>query len=494
MKPRRGKSDRLVVPTKPANKGPKRATGPAERVEGRSLAKGKTLRQNTHRTQCRARVHNALERIRVAARRDRRQQFTSLMHHICDEAMLEESYWRLKRNAAPGADGVSWRTYGEQLAKNLRDLSARLRRGAYRASPVRRVYIDKADGRQRPLGVTAVEDKIVQGAATLVLNAIYEVDFLGFSYGFRPGRSQHDALDAVSVGILKRKVNWVLDCDIRGFFDAIDHGWMIRFIEHRIGDRRVIRLIKKWLKAGVLEGGIWVCSETGTPQGSGISPLLANIYLHYAHDLWVAHWRRSESTGQVIVVRYADDVVLGFQRRREASRFLEELRCRLGRFGLELHSEKTRLIEFGRFAPEKRRGRGEGKPETFNFLGFVHCCSTTRQGRFMLKRRTMRRRMQAKLKELKRLIMERRHAPVPAVGRWLRSVLLGHYRYYGVPYNSRALACFYDQVVRHWRRALSRRSQKGSVSWERMRRLKNKWLPSPRICHPFPDQRLCVTT
>jgi group II intron reverse transcriptase/maturase len=416
------------------------------------------------------------------------------MHHVYDEATLAEAYNRLKRDAAAGVDGVSWSAYGENLAENLRDLSGRLRRGAYRARPVRRVFIDKEDGGQRPLGVTCIEDKIVQGAVTLVLNAIYETDFLGFSYGFRPGRSQHNALDAVTVGIQKKKVNWVLDADVRGYFDAIDHAWLVKFVEHRIGDRRVIRLIQKWLKAGVLEDGIWACGDTGTPQGGGISPLLANIYLHYALDLWADHWRRRSGIGDVIVVRYADDVVFGLQHRGVAVRFLADLRERLARFGLQLHPEKTRLIEFGRFAAQNRRDRGEGKPETFNFLGLVHYCGRTRQGWFTIKRRTMRRRLQAKLKEVKCLLMQRRHEPVPEVGSWLRSVMLGHYRYYGVPHNIRALRCFYDQIVRHWRHALSRRSQKGAVTWERMHRLKERWLPRPRIYHPFPNQRLCVAT
>src|SRR5216683_6714133 len=352
----RRKSDRPVVATKPVNKAGVTATAAnspvAERVERRGLAKGKPPRQNTNRALDREVVQSALGRIRQAAAKDRKVKFTSLMHHIYNLSTLREAYYGLKRDAAPGVDGETWRQYGEQLESNLTDLSGRLRRGAYRAKPVRRVFITKEDGRQRPLGVTALEDKVVQRATVEVLNGIYETDFLGFSYGFRPGRSQHHALDALYTGLLTRKVNWVLDGDIRGFFDAIDRGWLQQFIEHRIADQRVVRLIQKWLNAGVLEDGTRTWSETGTPQGGSISPLLANVYLHYAFDLWAQRWRKTHVHGDMIAVRYADDFIVGFQHRAEAERFLADLRERFTRFGLELHPEKTRLLEFGPFAAE----------------------------------------------------------------------------------------------------------------------------------------------
>jgi group II intron reverse transcriptase/maturase len=439
-------------------------------------------------------VHRALERIRQAAREDRKLRFTALLHHIYDLSMLREAYFCLKREASPGVDGVTWRQYGEALEDNLRDLSARLQRGAYRAKPVRRAYIAKADGRQRPLGVTALEDKIVQRATVEVLNAIYETDFLGFSYGFRPGRGQHDALDALYVGLLTKKVNWVLDADIRGFFDAIDHGWLVKFLEHRIADRRVVRLIQKWLNAGVLEDGTRTRSEQGTPQGGSASPLLANVYLHYVFDLWVQRWRRTQASGEVIVVRYADDFVVGFQHESDAERLLVELAERFRQFALELHPDKTRRIEFGRSAAWKRAQRGQGKPETFDFLGFTHICGKTRSGRFTVLRQTMRKRMQAKLKQVKTELRRRLHDPVPEVGRWLRSVVGGHVRYYGVPMNSPAIILFRFQVGEHWYRTLRRRSQKTRLNWERMRRLIDRWLPPARICHPYPLRRLGVIT
>jgi group II intron reverse transcriptase/maturase len=486
-----GKSDRLVVPAKRPNKAERSA---AEAVEGRGLAEGNLREQSAPRAQDRQGAPSALERVRQAARRDRKLRFTTLLHHVYDVAALREAYKRLKRDAAPGVDGRTWRQYGEALEENLRDLSARLKRGAYRAKPVKRAYIPKADGRQRPLGVTALEDKIVQRATVAVLNAIYETDFLGFSYGFRPGRSQHSALDALYVGLLTRKVNWVLDADIRGFFDAIDHGWLVKFIEHRIADRRVVRLIQKWLNAGVLEDGVRTRSEEGTPQGGSISPLLANLYLHYVFDLWVQRWRRTQARGDMIVVRFADDIVLGFQSESEARRFQAELAERFAKFGLELHPEKTRLIEFGPFAAEDRARAGRGKPETFDFLGFTHICGKKRSGRFTVLRQTMRKRLQAKLSEVKTELRRRMHRPVPEVGRWLRSVVDGHIRYYGVPMNGPALRLFRFQVGRLWHRALARRSHKGRVRWERMRRLIDRWLPPARICHPYPLRRLGVIT
>jgi RNA-directed DNA polymerase len=486
-----GKSDGPVVPMKSPNNAGQPA---AEEVEGRGLAKGNPRQQNAPRTQCRQDAPSALERVRLAAARDRRIRFTALLHHIYDLQALRAAYLSLKRGAAAGVDGETWRHYGEQLEENLCELADRLKRRAYRAKPVRRVYIAKTDGRQRPLGVTALEDKIVQRATVEVLDAIYETDFLGFSYGFRPERGQHDALDALYVGLLRRKVNWVLDLDIRGFFDSIDHGWLVKFIEHRIADRRVVRLIQKWLNAGVLEDGKRMRMEEGTPQGSSISPLLANVYLHYAFDLWVQVWRQRQACGDMIVVRYADDIVLGFQHRSDAERFRKELIERLRKFRLELHPDKTRLLEFGPYAAENRKRRGEGKPETFDFLGFTHICGKTRSGRFTVLRQTIRARLQVKLNAVKAELTRRLHAPIPEVGKWLSAVVEGHIRYYGVPTNYAALKLFRSQAERLWYRALSRRSQTGRVPWDRMRRLFDRWLPTPRICHPYPLRRLGVIT
>ena len=487
-----GKSDRPTVPMKSPNKaGPSAAEG----MEGKGLAEGNLRQQNAPRTPSREGAHSALERVRQAARRDRKMRFTALLHHVYNVEMLRVAFFSLKREAAPGVDGQTWRHYGEALEENLQDLSDRLKRGAYRAKPVRRVFIPKADGRQRPLGVTTLEDKIVQRATVEVLNAIYETDFLGFSYGFRPGRSQHKALDALYTGLLTRKVNWVLDIDIRGFFDAIEHEWLVKFVEHRIADRRVVRLIQKWLNAGVLEEGKRMRVEEGTPQGGSASPLLANIYLHYAFDLWVHAWRQKQAHGDVIVVRFADDIVIGFQSKSDAERFWAELIERLRKFGLELHPEKTRLLEFGPFAAENRRRRGQGKPETFNFLGFTHICGKKRSnGRFTVVRQTIRKRLQAKLGEVKAELRRRMHEPIPKVGTWLRSVVGGHMRYYGVPMNSPALHVFRFQVGWLWHRALSRRSQKGRVLWDRMRRLIDRYLPPAHICHPYPLRRLGVIT
>jgi group II intron reverse transcriptase/maturase len=487
-----GKSDRPAVPVKSPNKVGQPA---AEGMEGRGLAKGNPQQQNALRAPNREGAPSALERVRQAAERDRKLRFTTLLHHVYDVERLRVAYLAIKRDAAAGVDGETWRHYGEKLEGNLLDLSERLKRGAYRAKPVRRVLIPKADGRQRPLGVTTLEDKIVQRATVEVLNAVYETDFLGFSYGFRPGRSQHNALDALYAGLLTKKVNWVLDLDIRGFFDAIDHGWLVKFVEHRIADQRVVRLIQKWLNAGVLEDGKRTRSETGTPQGGSASPLLANVYLHYAFDLWAHNWRRKQARGDVIIVRFADDVVMGFQHRADAERFRAELEERFRKFNLELHPDKTRLLEFGPFAADNRRRRGEGKPETFDFLGFTHICVRKRSNRmFTVLRQTIRKRLQAKLGEVKAELRRRMHDPVPEVGKWLRSVVGGHVRYYGVPMNSPALHVFRFQVGRLWHRALCRRSQNGRVLWERMRRLIDRWLPPANVCHPYPLRRLGVIT
>ncbi len=488
-----GKSDRLVVPKKSSNK-TEHVMAVAERVEGSSLAKGKPEQSNACRTQCRESAHSRLDRVRQVARRSKAMKFTALMHHVYQPERLRGAYFSLKRDAVPGVDGQTWREYGGDLDISLQGLAERLKQGAYRAKPVRRAYIPKADGRQRPLGVPVLEDKIVQRATVEVLNAIYETDFLGFSYGFRPKRSQHNALDALSAGITTRKVSWVLDADIRGYFDTIDHEWMLKFIEHRIADRRITRLIRKWLKAGVLEHGEWTRVEEGTPQGGSASHLLANIYLHYVFDLWAQQWRRTQAQGDMIIVRFADDFIVGFQYKADAEEFLKQLRERFAKFSLELHPEKTRLLEFGRCAIEFRQRRGKGKPETFDFLGFTHICGKTRKGTYTVFRHTSRKRLQAKLKEVKIKLRERLHDPVPETGKWLRSVVSGHVRYYGVPTNSRAIIAFRWQVARLWHRTLSKRSQKGSVPLERMKRYVDQWLPVARICHPWPLVRLGVIT
>jgi group II intron reverse transcriptase/maturase len=484
----RGKSDRPVVPGNPPNNAPERA---AEAVEGRGLAEGNSPERKALRTQSREGAPSALERVRQAARRDGKQRFTALLHHVYDIDRLRTAYYGLKRNAAAGVDGETWRAYGDHLEANLQDLAERLKRGAYRAKPVRRAFIPKADGRQRPLGVPALEDKLVQRAVVEVLNAIYEEDFLGFSYGFRPGRSPHQALDALCAGILTRKVNWVLDADIRSFFDTLSHEWLVRFVEHRIADRRVVRLIQKWLRAGVLEDGRQIVSEIGTVQGGSISPLLANLYLHHVFDLWVQRWRKRQARGDVVVVRFADDFVVGFQHRQEADRFLAELRERFAKFGLELHPDKTRLIPFGRFA-----GKGGTKPPTFNFLGFTHSCGKTRKGGFTVLRQTMRQRLQAKLREVKTELKRRMHRPIPEQGAYLRSVVSGHVHYYGVPMNGGAIGVFRKTIGWLWHRALKRRSQNARrrLRWDRMKRIIARWLPSARICHPYPLHRLAVIT
>jgi len=486
-----GQSDRPVVPAKFPNNAGRPA---AEGMEGRGLAKGNPRQQNAPRTPSRDGALSALERVRGAAERDKRLRFTALLHHVYNVEHLRAAYHALKRDAAPGIDGETWEHYGQALEENLVDLSERLKRRAYRAKPVKRTYIPKADGRQRPLGIPTLEDKLVQRATAEVLNAIYETDFLGFSYGFRPGRSPHNALDALYAGLLTRKVNWVLDADIRGFFEAINHEWLGKFVEHRIADRRVVRLIQKWLNAGVLEDGTRTWRDEGTPQGGSISPLLANVYLHYVFDLWAQRWRKTHAHGDVIVVRYADDFIVGFQHRADAERFLTELRERFAKFSLELHPEKTRLLEFGPFAAENRRRAGQGKPETFDFLGFTHICGKKRNGRFTVVRQTIRKRVQAKLSEVKAELRRRLHDPIPVVGAWLRQVVGGHVRYYGVPMNGPAIGMFRFQVGWLWHRALARRSHTGYVSWERMRRLVERWLPPARICHPYPLRRLGVIT
>ncbi len=480
-----GKSDGPVVPAKPPNNAD---SSVAEVVEERGPAKRVTAGKTGPRHSAGLNLSNALDRVRKAARKDKDAQFTALLHHVTVDR-LEVAYRAIRPKAAPGVDGVTWQTYGQQLEDNLCSLHARLHRGAYRAKPTRRAYIPKTDGQLRPLGIAALEDKIVQRAVVEVLNAIYEEDFLGFSYGFRPKRSAHDALDALAVAVRRKKVNWVLDADIRGFFDAIDHEWLMKFIEHRIADRRILRLIQKWLNAGVIEDGIWSKSAEGTPQGASISTMLANVYLHYVFDLWAHQWRDRKACGEVVIVRYADDFVVGFTHQSDAQQFLSDLRRRLARFALELAEDKTRLIEFGRFAAQNRNRRGKGKPDTFDFLGFTHICAKTRKGRFKLKRISSKKKMKVKLREVKTELRQHRHLPVPEQGRWLASVVQGHCAYYSVPDNSQAVKAFRLQALRHWWRALRRRSQRDSLSWQRMGRLEARWLPAVRILHPWPDDR-----
>ena len=484
----REKSNSAIVAMRPTNNAGRPA---AEAVERRAGAEGNADQQSTRRAQDRESVSQALGRVREAARQRKAEKFTTLFHHL-SIPMLRTAFYELKREAAPGVDGLTWEDYEADLDRRIEDLHARVHRGAYRAQPSRRRYIPKADGRQRPLAVAALEDKIVQRATVAVLNAIYEEDFVGFSYGFRSKRSQHDALDALIVGITSTKVNYILDADIRSFFDEVSQQWLEQFLEHRIGDPRIIRLIQKWLKAGILEDGVVTVSDKGTEQGSVASPLLANVYLHYVFDLWAARWRRREATGDMIIVRFADDIVVGFEHEAEAQRFWNEMRERLQEFALSLHPDKTRLIEFGRQAAIRRAQRGLGKPETFNFLGFTLICGKSRQGRFLLKRRTRRDRMRGKLREVKEELRRRMHEPIPEQGRWLKQVVAGFFNYHAVPTNSDALVAFRYYVTVLWHRSLRRRSQKDAMTWERMGKLVNDWLPRPRILHPWPSDRFAV--
>jgi RNA-directed DNA polymerase len=482
------KSDPAVVARKPTNKAEQSA---AEMVERRAGAEGNAERQSTRRAQNRESVSQALNRVREVARKGKKERFIALLHHISVD-LLRQAFYELKRDAAPGVDGLTWEDYAVGLEHRLGDLHERVQRGAYRAQPSRRRYIPKPDGRQRPLAVAAVEDKIVQRATVAVLNAIYEEDFLGFSYGFRPRRSQHDALDALSVGITSTEVNYILDADIARFFDTVSQDWLVRFLNHRIGDRRIIRLIQKWLKAGVLEDGVVMAGEQGTGQGSVISPLLANVYLHYVFDLWAQRWRRRMANGDMVIVRYADDIVVGFQHEADARCFREAMRVRFEEFSLTLHPEKTRLIEFGRNAAGNRRRRGLGKPETFTFLGFAFICGLTRRGQFQLKRHTRRDRMRSTLREIKEEMRRRMHQPIPEQGRWLRQVVTGFFNYHAVPTNARALESFRYHVTNLWRRTLRRRSQRDKFTWPGITRLADDWLPKVRILHPWPSVRFAV--
>jgi group II intron reverse transcriptase/maturase len=431
-----------------------------------------------------------LERVRRTAKEDKHARFTALLHHLTVD-LLRESFLRLKRKAAPGIDGQTWEQYEQDLEERLIDLHGRVHRGAYRAKPSRRVYLEKPDGRKRPLGIAVLEDKIVQGAVVRILNAIYEEDFLGFSYGFRPGSGAHDALDALSVALQFEKVGWVLDADIQSFFDTMSHEWTLKFIQHRVADPRILRLIQKWLKAGVSEEGEWSSTTIGTPQGAVISPLLANVYLHYTLDLWAQQWRR-QAAGDMFIVRYADDVVFAFQYQNDAERFRQALAERLRKFGLELHPEKTRLIEFGRFAESNRKDRGQGPPETFDFLGMTHICGRTRDGKFQVKRRTVAARMRARLAAIQLELRKRMHRPVGDTGRWLHSVVRGYFQYHAVPGNTPMMARFRHRLVRLWRSALVRRGGRHRPTWKQVISLSARWLSTATVQHPYPVERFAV--
>ena len=483
------KSDPVIVAKKPTNKAGQLAAEPVERRTG---AKENADRQSTPRVQDRTSVSQALERVRQVARQKKKERFTSLLHHVTPEH-LQEAYYASKHKAAPGVDGITWKEYGEKdLELKLADLHDRIHRGAYRAQPARRHYIPKADGSKRPLAITALEDKIVQKAVANVIEAIYEQDFMGFSYGFRPKRGIHDAMDALIVGIESKKVNWVLDVDIRNFFGTVSHEWLIRFLEHRIVDRRVIRLIQKWLKAGVLENGQVTASQEGTGQGAVISPLLANIYLHYVFDLWAEQWRRQEGKGDMVIVRYADDIILGFQHGADAKRFRNALQERLEKFALSLHPDKTTLLEFGRYAADRRKQKGLGKPETFKFLGFTFISGQKRTGEYAIKRKSRKDRMNVKLKKIKEVLMRNRHLPIPILCKWLAQVVRGYFAQHAVPTNIQALATFRYHAIRHLRHALQRRSQRDGTTWERVSKIADDYLPKPRIIHPWPSQRFVV--
>lgn len=482
------KSDSSIVAVKLANK---LGLPSAESVEPREGIEGNVGEPDMPRTLSRTSLPQGLDRVRQVAKERKKERFTALLHHVTVD-LLRDACSRLKRDAAPGVDGVTWQEYGQALEENLVRLHERVHRGRYRAQPSRRKFISKPDGRQRPLGVASLEDKILQRAVVEVLNAIYEQDFLGFSYGFRPGRGQHDALAALAVGIGRRKVNWILDADVASFFDSVSHEWLVRFVEHRVGDNRVIRLVKKWLQAGVMEDGVVTATRAGTPQGAVVSPLLANVYLHYVFDLWANRWRHCFGRGQIIMVRYADDIVVGFQNKADAEQFLADMRVRMEQFALTLHADKTRLIEFGRYAAPSRAKRGLGKPETFNFLGFTHICGRSVRGRFVLTRYTRRDRMRTTLRAIKEALWRRMHLPILHQGRWLGQVVRGYFNYHAVPTNTERLDAFRHQVTDLWRRALRRRSQKDRTTWARMNRLAAEFLPVARVLHPWPDARFDV--
>jgi len=482
-----GESDSSIVPEKQANNDSVLLS--AESVEGRGLTKENAVRTLHVPDPAPGKRGIGLQGVREAARCDKKMRFNNLLHHVTPE-LLEASFFDLKKQAAPGVDGVTWAQYAEGFAARIEDLHGRIHRGTYRAQPSKRSWIPKSDGKLRPLGIAALEDKIVQQAVRMVLEGIYEEDFQGFSYGFRPGRGCHQALDALYVGIEQRKVNWILDADIRGFFDNIDHAWLMKFLEHRIADRRLLRLLKKWLQAGVSEEGEWSPSTVGTPQGAVISPLYSNVFLHYVLDLWMVTWRKRHAQGEVIIVRYADDFVIGFREESDARRCLAALRERFTKFGLELHPEKTRLIEFGRYAAERRAKRGAGPPETFDFLGFTHMSGKTRKGDFTIRRISAGKKLRGKLRELKHQLRRKMHMDLAQVGSWLTSVFRGWCNYHAIPGNSVRLHQFRTALQQLWLRVLRRRSQRGGrMTWRKFSRLSKRWLPTPRILHPYPNVR-----
>lgn len=462
-------------------------------MEERQLTKDNTLEQNPHQTQSWINEgQTALERIRAVARRDKQARFTSLLHHITPER-LKQCFMEIKRSASPGIDGVRWADYEEALESNLAQLHARPHRGGYQASPSRRVHIPKPDGNKRPLGIATLEDKILQRAVADVLNAIYEVDFKGFSYGFRPKRNAHEALDALSVGLRFCKIGWVLDADIQGYFDNINHDWLMRFLSHRIADKRMLRLIKKWLKAGVIDNNTFLKSELGTPQGASISPLLSNIYLHYVLDIWAQVWREKVAAGKVIIIRWADDFVVGFQLRKDALAFKQALELRFRKFGLTLHPTKSRLIMFGRFARQNiKRYSNRTKPETFDFLGFTHCCSVNRNGKFKILRKTVSSRLRMKLKSIKLELKRRMHQPIKLQAKWLRAVFQGYMDYYSVPDNIKSITQFRTQLIRLWYKVLKRRSQRSRLDWSKMNAMSKLYLPPAKVLHPYPEKRFDV--
>ena len=485
------KSDEAVVPARAANKG---ARASLESPEGRASTKRNPVCQSTFRTQWRASVAQAAARIRKAAKRNPKERLTALLHHLTPEA-LGAAYLAFKKDAAAGVDGVTWERYGEGLEERLLDLHQRLHRGgAYRPPPLRPVEIPKPDGGTRPLGIAALEDKIVQKAvADVILTPICEVEFLGFSYGFRPGRGAHDALDALAVGNERRKVNWIVDADLRAYYDTIPRDWLIKFLEHRIGDRRVVRLIRKWLRAGAMQDGTWSDTGMGTPQGAIVSPVLANAFLHYVLDPWFhGKWRPKIPNGDAIIVRYTDDVAVGFQYKWDAERYLRDVGERLGHFGVSLHPDKTRLVEFGRFALRNRRGRGAGKPETFDFLGFTHYCATIRRGGFRLGREPVAKRVSKTLARIGEVLRRRWHHDIWEVGKWLGRVYQGWLNYFAVPGSGWFLRSFHRRLQRLWMRALRRRSQRSRFTWKRLERLTQLLWPRGSIRHPWPDQRFAV--
>lgn len=450
--------------------------------------------QAARRTQSRGSALSLLTRVRERSKADPHMRFDNLYSQLT-VPFLRESFHQLKRRAQPGVDGMTWSMYAANLERNLQQLHERLHTGRYRAQPVLRRYIPKGDGRERPLGITTVEDKLVQQACASLLEAVFVPHFAGFSYGFRKQRNQHDALDALNAGLVRRKIRYVLDADIKGFFDAIDHGKLMTMLRQRIRDPRLLRLIRKWMKTGHVEGGRRHRGTRGTPQGGVISPLLGNIYLHYVLDEYAHWWRATQATGDMIIIRYADDFVVGFQHRHEAERFRQQLADRFAIFKLSLHAEKTRLIEFGRFAWANRRVRGEGRPETFDFLGFTHCCAETTTGKFWVRRLTVKKRMRATLQRIKDQLRWRMHDSIKATSVWLRQVVTGYLNYHAVPGNLDRMRAFRTQVMRYWQRAIRRRSQKGRKwNWDRFNTLLNPLIPQPSLRHPFPLTRFDATT